>query len=454
MSASPQALNTYHPISLYQRLMIETAVRHPPEFIGNLQKIIRLAFRVRPGVPVRTLRRAFDKLVARHDSLRLRFVEVAGDWKAEIRPNHPHGLLVEDLRHLTPTEQETVIRERADQPMSALSPALFEMYLMQCGNGGDVVIMRLQHGIGDGYSAAILLEELMKAVLMMPLGPKPPGHAEFMRIREKGEAHRGQEKDKYWQSKLLPPPKDLNIGRTAKGLPQQSIQTMGDTRRLDHFMSAAHFTRLEMLSKKTGVSPYCYLLAAFAEMICAMGSGTEVLLSSMVGRSDKALAGFVGAEAQYLDTRYSVDPTDLAGRAAWFSQQLTEGAEHLPSRVFGNPDHQIAQSYKDAGRSLMRFGGNVITPSGKFANSPFKGIFGEAMTGTAFFGSVSFEQVHLPKRSETAYELIIVLNKLDTGLTASLVADKLGYSEPELAEIGEGICHRVEECFEKQRIAQ
>jgi hypothetical protein len=35
----------------------------------------------------------------------------------------------------------------------------------------------------------------------------------------------------------------------------------------------------------------------------------------------------------------------------------------------------------------------VITPSGKFANSPFKGIFGEAMTGTAFFGSVSFERI-------------------------------------------------------------
>lgn len=452
-SASQKVLSTYLPISPYQERMIELATLYPADYPGNIQKIIRWAFRVRPGIPERKLKRAFDKLVARHESLRMHFVEVAGSWKAEVRPTHPNGLFVEDLRHLDPTEQERVIRERAEQPMYALSPALFEMYLMQCGEMGDVVMMRLQHSVGDGYSAAILIEELMKILLMLPLGPAPASHMQFVKMRNSALADRKQEKDRYWRSKLLPLPKDLNIGRTAKGLPPQSIHTIGETRKLNHFLEPTDFSRLQKLSDTTGVTIYCYLMVAYAETICALGGGTEVLITSTFGRSDKALANFVGAELKLMSTRYIVNPTDLAERAAWFSQQLIEGAKFVPSDVFDNPKDAFAKIYEDANQSYRRFIGNFVTPSGRFANSPFKKFFGEAMTNTAHFSTYSFEQVHLPKQFETAYELNLVFNKLDAEFKASLVADALGYSEAELSEIGQGIRQRILECFEKQGIA-
>ena len=132
----------YLPISAFQKLMIRTAL--DPETTAEYHQTmtVRMAFRITPGASDRTVQRAFARLVARHDSLRLRFVQDNSDWKAEILPDHPLGLIKEDLSPLSETEQTAIVHDRAYHPMTAFSDALFEMLLLKCGYRGDVILIR------------------------------------------------------------------------------------------------------------------------------------------------------------------------------------------------------------------------------------------------------------------------------------------------------------------------
>ena len=58
-------------------------------------------------------------------------------------------------------------------------------------------------------------------------------------IELKHSEERVEEKDQFWQDRLIPLPKDLNIGRTLKGLEKHSYRTVGKTRRLDGILPAA-----------------------------------------------------------------------------------------------------------------------------------------------------------------------------------------------------------------------
>ncbi len=444
-SQTAETSNGLHPISSYQSHMLKLALETEPSSFANQEKTICLAFRILPGVPPRRLRRAFDKLVERHDSLRLRFVEVGGRWCAEILRIHPQGLLIEDLSHLTRIEQDAVVLERAKKPMTALSKSLFEMQLLKFGKEGDVILLRLNHAIGDGYSMAVLTEDLLKFLLMRPPQNKAAGHADFMRHREQGLRHRVREKEQFWQSRLLPLPNDLSIGRTLKGLSPQSYRTVGTTCRLDDIFPAALLEKLSQLAQKTGVSIYCYLHAAFSETICKMGGAKQVLVKSPVSRHHTELADFIGADLQSFMVKYDCDPDNLAERASWVAQQISEGAAHLPTSAF-DAGSKIDQCLEDAQISASRFLVHIEVPSGRLNASPFKNLFYDVLNRKASIGFVSLERIPLPRDVETNFELTLLLDQARSTPAVALIANDEAFNQDDLAFIAQDICRRIEQC--------
>ena len=424
------------PISSYQRIMLMTAADPETSKHFHEKNTVRWAFRIKPSVPERTLRRAFDKLVARHDSLRLRFVEGAEDWQAEILQEHPVGLMVEDISALPVEEQQEVIRARALDPMTAFSDPLFEMILFKGGKAGDVVLTRAQHAIIDGYSIVVLIEDLLKSVLNMPQGPNPPGHEAFMLHRARAIAQRQEEKDAFWRNALLPPPPDPNIGRKAKGLPPLSPKNIGRARHLDNILSAEQAKALEARVKKTGISAYSYLNAAFCETLCSLADQQEVIVNSVFGRKDGNLAGFVGAEMQLLGMKYRSDPTQLDSRAAWVAGFMSEAMEACPTDAFRRKGG-ILETLSSQGATWLRFLVHMPTPSGRLSNSPFKKLFDEAQEGKVALGFLSVERINLAGEGEVDSEIQFSVHQKGTVPNASLLADAEGYDAGDLQEIAD-----------------
>jgi hypothetical protein len=426
------------PISNFQKMMLSAATDPETKQAFHEQKTIRWAFRITPKMPPRLLHRGFDKLVARHDSLRLRFVDTESDWRAEALPKHPQGLIIEDLSNLSSEEQDAAILEWAIQPMSALSAPLFEMVLFQCGKVGDVVLMRAHHAIMDGYSVATIIEELLKTLLNTPLFGKPPGHREFIELTLKRLRERVDEKEEFWKARLLPLPEDPQIGRKTKGLPPISPQTVGETIGLEDVLTANEAKQLAEQAKALGTSAFSILHAAFSETICEISDQQDFIVLSVLGRKDAKMSSFVGADMQALFIKYRSNPGQLAERAAWVAQQIADASDQVPTNVF-LPNHAIGDAFKERKMPRTRFLVNMGHPSGRLSNSPFKKLLSNGLDGKLSMGFISVERVDLPGQTHTDFEVEFLISQTKNGPNGSLIADAAAFEPHELVKMANGI---------------
>ncbi|UOA33738.1 Chondramide synthase cmdD (plasmid) [Sulfitobacter sp. DSM 110093] len=428
----------YSALSDYQRRMLSAALDPDTPAAFHLDQTISWALRITPGVSFRTLRRAFDELVERHDSLRLRMVEIGSSWHAEILPKHPLGLIVEDLGEMSEERQRDVIAAYCATPLTALSEAMFEMQLLKFGGAGDVILARIHHTIIDGYSLALLFEELLKHVLNMPVSEAPLSHADFMAYRNNQLAENASIKDDFWRDALCPLPQRLKLGRQAKGLPPLSMRNTGPTNTLKNFLKPQTIARIDALSKSTEVSAFCHLHAAFSETLCAQAGQDAVLVHSIVGRRDAAIASFIGAEMLLFPLKYC-----QGSGAAWVSQQVAASSEMVPTKAFSK-ETRLGRELQTEEGDWYRFLVHIPTPTGRISSSPFRKVFEETLGGKISFGFITLERIELPKSTETDFEAQLNIYPTKSGPQASLVADAAGWSNDDLQQLAQEIEVRVQ----------
>ncbi|WP_243263254.1 condensation domain-containing protein [Sulfitobacter dubius] len=439
MTVSTPALRQgkYFPLSYYQQRMLAAAL-DPETSVGfHINQTISWAVRITPGVSSRTLRRAFDQLVLRHDSLRLRFVELGNVWRAEILPNHPIGLIIEELGEMSEAAQKKAIMARCAKPLTALSDPMFEMCLLKFGGAGDVILVRVHHAIIDGYSIVLLLEELLKHALSMPVSESPLSHGDFISHRGKQILTRAEEKEAFWREGLFPLPEKLNIGRKAQGLPDLSPKNISKTKMLNDVLTPQVSAQVEVLVKNTGVSAFCHLHAAFSETLCAQAGQGAVLVHSVVGRREAAVASFIGAEMLEFPLRYS-----CGSGAGWVSEQISASAEMLPTSALDD-DTLMGQEIR-AKADWMRFLVHIRTPTGRFSTSPFRKIFEEAMIGKISFGFLTMERIDLPKEADSGFELQMNVTSSPQGPQASLIGNAASWGQADLGQLAQEIDARVQ----------
>ena len=433
-----------YPVSNYQRMLLELASDPATSELYHEANIIRWALRISPALPERTMRRAFTALVERHDSLRLQFVRGPDDWEAEILASHPKGLVVKDVSDLAAAEQDAAIQAYAITPMTALSDCLFELVLFKCGQAGDVLMFRVQHAIIDGYSVAILIEDLLKIVLRTPFRGPAPSHGEFIARRLAAIEKNFDEKMSYWESRLLPIPEPLNLGRRAKGLPPLTLQNIGKFHTLQQILPSEIADGLDALARSSGISAYCYLYAAYCQTILELGNQEEVIVRSVISRLDSQMAAFVGAEVQAIFLKVGQREEPLDALANTFSEKLAEGLEYLPISMMG-VHSKIREEYHAKEGTDCRFFVHIPNPTGRMSNSPFRKLFDEVGKGKLSLGALSIERFHLVNETGSDCELRLNLVHEDAVVNAELLGDREGYSIGDLESIALGIVKRVAE---------
>jgi len=125
---------------------------------------IPTAIRLYGALDVGVLDRAFNEIVQRHESLRTVFISDNGEPMQVVYPRMPVAMSVINLRDLDADarEKETrkLVDEEARKPFSLTRGPLLRGLLIQLSNEESVAAITMHHIVSDGWSIAVLVQEL------------------------------------------------------------------------------------------------------------------------------------------------------------------------------------------------------------------------------------------------------------------------------------------------------
>jgi amino acid adenylation domain-containing protein len=310
------------PLSFAQQRLWLLDRLEPGSSAFNMPTPVRLTGALQAGV----LARALDQIVRRHEALRTTFA-VAGDEPVQIvSAPAPFPLPEVDLSKLPAAarsaEADRLVAWDSKRTFDLARGPLFRAALLRLGLEEHVLLLNVHHIVSDGWSVAVLFQELsalygaFAAGRPSPLPPLPIQYADFavwQRELMRGEAL--EERLAYWRGRLAgcPPVLELPIDR-----PRPAIQShRGDV--VHHELARDVSERLRELSRREGASLFMVLLAGLKVLLSRLSGQDDVVAGApSAGRQRVETEGLIGffLNTLVLRTDLSGDPTfrELLGR--------------------------------------------------------------------------------------------------------------------------------------------
>ncbi|SNY23214.1 arthrofactin-type cyclic lipopeptide synthetase C [Pseudomonas sp. LAMO17WK12:I6] len=268
---------------------------------GNSAYNIPLGLRLRGRLDVEALQRALTQIVARHETLRSRFVSVDDQAQVTIAPVDSGLLLqVEDLRQ-DPQAEATVQALLAQEAATAFDlqhDPLIRGRLLRLADDHHVLLLTVHHIVADGWSMGVLTRELMALYQAFSHGqpnPLPPlalqygDYAVWQRRWLSGEVL--QRQSDYWQQTLDGAPALLTLPTDRPRPVQQDFAGSSVEVRLDEHLS----TGLKALSQRHGVTLFMTLMSAWSLLLSRLSGQSDVVIGSPVANRTRAeIEGLIG----------------------------------------------------------------------------------------------------------------------------------------------------------------
>ena len=243
---------------------------------------LMLALEGEPGAAA--LEGALREIARRHDALRARFVEVAGEPFQEIASEAGLDLPRIDLADLPAdrrrAELDRLIREESAAPFDLARGPLLRARLVRLGTAEHALLLNFHHIVFDGWSRGVFNRELSALYAAALTGeasplPAPPvryaGYVLWQRRRLTGEAL--AELLAWWSRELAGAPAVLTLPTDR---PRPAVQSSrGATERLE--FPPALVAGVDALARNQEATRFMVLLAAFQALLGAL-SGQEDLL--------------------------------------------------------------------------------------------------------------------------------------------------------------------------------
>ncbi|GGS58609.1 non-ribosomal peptide synthase/polyketide synthase [Actinokineospora fastidiosa] len=122
---------------------------------GGAEYVSPTALRLRGPLDVDALTAALTALIARHESLRTTFDEIDGEAVQIVHDPYPA-----DLVQVTADDPAAVLARDCAQPFDLRRGPLFRTTLIRVGDDDHVLVLTLHHIITDGWSTAVLTDDL------------------------------------------------------------------------------------------------------------------------------------------------------------------------------------------------------------------------------------------------------------------------------------------------------
>ncbi|HEY4903679.1 MAG TPA: amino acid adenylation domain-containing protein [Candidatus Sulfotelmatobacter sp.] len=277
---------------------------------------IPMAVRLTGDLDVNALRRALDRLVARHEALRTTFALSDGESAQRIGylGDGRFHLVEHDLRlHSNPKiEMESLAAEEANALFNLQTGPLARGRLVRESEDGYMLLITMHHIISDGWSMGILCEELSVLYAAFTRGEEdslpelPVQYADYALWERKwmeGEVPRRQEE--YWRRALQNAPSLLELPTDRTRPSQQDYRGEVEQLVLDQQIT----TGLREMGRRAGTTLHMTLLAGWAALLARLSGQVNLVVGTPVAnRQRPELEGLIGFFVNMLAL-----PVDLSG---------------------------------------------------------------------------------------------------------------------------------------------
>ncbi|HLM66501.1 MAG TPA: condensation domain-containing protein, partial [Longimicrobium sp.] len=323
------------------------------------------------------LRAALETVVARHEVLRTRYVEVDGVPMQDVLPPPRFHLPVEEV-----AEEAVPGRMRADgrAPFDLGAGIPIRARLLRMAPERHVLLLNVHHIAADGWSWGVLLREMTLAYraalrgVDAPLAPLPVQYADYaawQRAWLHGPVMEAQLA--FWRGRLAGAPALLELPYD-RPRPAEQDEEGG----VLHAALPADVARAaRLLARRDGATLYMVLLAAWTATLHRWSGETDVVVGSPIaGRARPETEGLIGLFVNTLAMR-----TDVAGDPTF--RTLLRRVRETALEAYAHQDVPFEQMVQETGvpRSLSH--GPVFQVMFGLQNVPHGGLQMEGVRARA-----------------------------------------------------------------------
>ncbi|MFF0433779.1 condensation domain-containing protein [Streptomyces sp. NPDC004327] len=288
-----------HPVSCAQKRLWILDRLYPDTPAYSVPVVYRI-----DGEPdVRALEGALTGLVGRHEVLRTGYRMARGALRQAVRPAEPVPLPRVDLTgHTDPAaEAERLAVAEARRPLDLGGGEVLRPLLLTTAPGRHVLCLTLHHIVCDGWSLAVLEQELSSLYEALAAGraPELPAlteqYADFARWQTERVAGTGLDRARgYWAEHLAGVPA---VASVPADRPRPAVWSFAGAH-VPFELGAEAVQQVDLVARACGTTPYAVMLAAFAALVREEGGGPEVVIGAPVALREReshfALVGMFG----------------------------------------------------------------------------------------------------------------------------------------------------------------
>lgn len=307
--------NTF-PLSFAQRRLWFLDQMNPGSAVYNIPAAIRLTGLLNTTA----LERSLDEIVNRHEILRTSFTSVDGNPMQVVANKRSAALKIVDLSALPETEREAkamrLVACESRRSFDLARDLLLKIILFRLSGQEHVLLAVMHHIISDGWSAVVLIHEviaLYKAFSNGKTAPLPKlrvQYADFAKWQQQWLQGENLEKQlSYWKKQLKDCPPVLE-------LPADHPRPAAQSHRGAHLplaLSGSLSDSLKTLSNQEGATLFMTLLAAFQTLLHYYTGREDICVSTPIANRNRAeMEGLIGFFVNTLIMR-----VDLSGNPSF-----------------------------------------------------------------------------------------------------------------------------------------
>ncbi|WP_155373804.1 non-ribosomal peptide synthetase [Catellatospora vulcania] len=252
--------------------------RYSPEAAAAYN--IVLAERLHGPLDSAALAAALAAVAARHEVLRWRIPDADGAPYAVLDPAGPVPLPVTDLSTLPPAARERELAAQlaaeAGGRFRLATDALWRHRLFRLGEDEHVWAVTAHHAVFDGWSQAMLYDDLATAYAGTPLPPLPATYGDYVAWRADRREQRADTDLDWWTSHLDGAPTVLEVPGDRPRPAEQTYPAGYSGTWLDPDTTAD----LHRFAREQGATPSAVLLAAFGLVLASWAGQDELVIGT------------------------------------------------------------------------------------------------------------------------------------------------------------------------------
>src|ERR1041385_5046759 len=349
---------------------------------GSEAHHISFGRRLRGSLDRTALRRALDRIVARHEVLRTTFAVVEGEPVQRIQEVEQacFELREEDLRERGETSEELARRmeEEGERAFDLASGPLIRGQLLQVDEDEHVLLITMHHIVSDEWSLGIFLNELNTLYAAFREGQSDPlpelevqyaDYAVWQRKLIEGE--KLQQQAEYWKGALAGAPALLELPWDHTRPAQQNYSGRLSPIELEETLLIG----LKELGRRHGATLFMTLLGGWAALMGRLSGQEEVVIGIPVANRGRVeIEKLIGFFVNTLAVRVNVSGEQTVGKLLEHTKRQALAAQqhqdipfeqvvelvNPPRSLSHSPLFQVMFAWQNAPEGRLEFPGVEI----------------------------------------------------------------------------------------------